>query len=235
MSQKSIFSVVRRSAGTQSANRAMSAGSWGQGACCRLLESPVARNAQTAVLAFGFAAYLAMLSWYLMEIGVLFGPEASPHAWVEALRRFLMAGMFGYGTLLSIRDRLTPGAAVAIAAVHFGAKAASQLLYILPPGNGKPYIFVGLALVAAAGGGVCAWYFLRGGCRRPLPVYAVCAVFGILRIAAAIKSVTGSMDTEFGDIVYITSVSMLLAELATLALLCVMARTLYRKRRRAAV
>lgn len=201
-----------------------------------VLESPKARNAQTAVLAFGFAAYLAMLSWYFfMDIGVLFGPDASPHAWVEALRRFVMAGMFGYGTLLSIRDRLTPRAAVAIAAIHFGAKAASQLLYILPPGNGEAYIFVGLALVAAAGGGVCGWYFLRGGCHRPLPVYAVCAVSGALRLAVAVTSVTGSMGTEFGDIVYINSVIALLAELATLALLCVMARTLYRKRRRAAL
>lgn len=198
-----------------------------------VLESPAARNTQTAVLAFGLAAYIAMSSWFFLGLGGLLEPGATSTAWIEFLRRLAMAVMFGYGTLMSIRGRLTPRVAVVMTAVHFGTKAVNQILYMALPGGGKALVLIGLALVDAAGGVVCIWYLLAGGRRRPFAVYGICVVFGALRAAQTVTNMTGALDTQYGAVVYINSVIALLAELATLGLLSVMAQTLYCKRLRA--
>lgn len=93
-----------------------------------VLESTVAKGAQTAALAFGFAGYLVRLLWFVMGLQDVSGWSGSPVGVVQVLKAALMAALFGYGALMSIRDRLTPKVAAAIAAVWFESAAMADAL-----------------------------------------------------------------------------------------------------------
>ena len=196
-----------------------------------VLESPVARGAQTAALAFGFAGYLVRLLWFLTGLRDVAGWLESPVGIVQVLRAALLAALFGYGTLMSIRDRLTPKVAAAIAAVWFGSAALADALSMAPRiGN------VVILWLKALAGGCVVRFFLREHPSRPWPVCAICAGGGVLSLVSAAYRIHVALGLE-GDMGGLLTVNALVtasAQLATLCLLCVMARTLYRKRRQAA-
>ncbi len=196
-----------------------------------VLESPAAKGAQTAALAFGFSGYLVRLLWFAMGLRDVAGWSGSPVGVVQVLRAALMAALFGYGTLMSIRDRLTPKVAAAIAAAWFGSAALADALSMTPRvGN------MAIMLCKALAGGCLVWFFLRDRPARPWPVYAICAGGGVLSlVSAAYRIHMGfGIGGEMGGLLTVNTLVTTSAQLATLCLLGVMARTLYRKRRRAA-
>lgn len=197
-----------------------------------VLESPVSKGAQIAVFAFGFAGYLTRLLWFALNLMDVKGWGTSPVGIVEMIEIVLMAALFGFGTLAAIRDRLTPRVAAAIAAVYFGCAALVQAL------SGAFRVeTVTLVIVEVLLGGCVAWYFLRDRLVKPWIVYGVCAAGCCARLVSAAYTlhVGSGLSSDMGSLVIISTLVHTLARLATLALLCVMARTLYRKRRRMAI
>lgn len=195
-----------------------------------VLESPVAKGAQTAALAFGFAGYLVRLLGFVIGLQDVTGWLESPVGVVQALKAALMAALFGYGTLMSIRDRLTPKVAAAIAAVYFGSTALADALSMTPRvGN------IVIILLKVLAGGCIVWFFLRDRPARPWTVYAICAGCGVLSlVSAAYRIHVGlGLEDQMGGLLIVNTLVIASAQLATLCLLYVMARTLYRKRRQA--
>ena len=196
-----------------------------------VLESPVAKGAQTAALAFGFAGYLVRLMWFVVGLKDVAGWLESPVGVVQVLKAALLVGLFGYGTLMSIRDRLTPRVAAAIAAVFFGSAALADALSIAPRVEN-----IALMLFKALAGGCVVWYFLRDRLARPWIVYGICnGGCALSLVSAAYRVHIGfELGDEMGGLLTVNTLVTASAQLATLCLLCVMAQTLYRKRRRAA-
>jgi len=196
-----------------------------------VLESPVAKGAQTAALAFGFAGYLVRLLWFMTGLRDVAGWLGSPVGIVQVLKAALLAALFGYGTLMSIRDRLTPKVAAAIAAVWFGSAALADALSMTPrAGN------VAILLLKALAGGCVVRFFLQERPSRPWTVYAICAGGGVLSLVSAAYRIHVGFDLEgeMGGLLTVNALVTASAQLATLCLLGVMAWTLYRKRRQAA-
>jgi len=196
-----------------------------------VLESPVARGAQTAALAFGFAGYLVRFLGFMVGLQDVTGWLSSPVGVVQAIKAVLMAALFGYGALMSIRGRLTPRVAAAIAVVFFGSAAVADAVTMAPRiGN------MALILFKALAGGTVAWYFLGDRPAQPWTVYAICASGCVLCLVSAAYRVhvgLGLVD-EVSGLLIVNNLVTASAQLATLCLLCVMARTVYRKRRQAA-
>ena len=194
-----------------------------------VLESTVAKGAQTAALAFGFAGYLVRLMWFgLQDVS---GWPGSPVGVVQILKAALMTALFGYGTLMSIRDRLTPKVAAAIAAVWFGSAALADALSMTPRfGN------IVIILLKALAGGCVVWYYLRDRLTRPWTVYVICSGGCILTLISAAYRihVAFELKDEMSGLLVVNTLVTASAQLATLCVLYVMARTLYRKRRQAA-
>ena len=196
-----------------------------------VLESPVAKGAQTAALAFGFAGYLVRLLWFMTGLRDMAGWSGSPVGIVQVLKAALLAALFGYGTLMSIRDRLTPKVAAAIAAVWFGSAALADALSMTPrAGN------VAILLLKALAGSCVVRFFLQERPSRPWTVYAICAGGGVLSLVSAAYHIHVGFDLEgeMGGLLTVNALVTASAQLATLCLLGVMAWTLYRKRRQAA-
>lgn len=196
-----------------------------------VLESPVAKGAQTAALAFGFAGCLVRLLWFPTNLQDVTGWLESPVGVIQVLKAALLAALFGYGTLMSIRDRLTPKVAAAIAAVWFGSAALADALSMTPR-----VWNIAIILLKALAGGCVIGFFLREHASRPWTVYAICAVGGVLSLVNAAYRIHVGFDhaDEMGGLLTVNALVTASAQLATLCLLCVMARTLYRKRRQAA-
>ena len=195
-----------------------------------VLESTVGKGAQTAALAFGFADYLVRFLWLVMGLQGVSGWSASPVGVVQLLKAALMAALFGYGTLMSIWDRLTPKVAAAIAAVLFGSTALADALSMAPRfGN------IMIILLKALAGGCVVWFFLRDHPVRPWTVYAICAGCCALFLGSATYRINAGVGLEgqMGGLLIVNTLVTASAHLATLCLLYVMARTLYRKRRQA--
>jgi len=196
-----------------------------------VLESPVARGAQTAALAFGFAGYLVRFLGFMVGLQDVTGWLSSPVGVVQAIKAALMAALFGYGALMSIRGRLTPRVAAAIAAVWFGSAALADALSMTSRvGNMAILMFKALA------GGCVAWYFLGDRPARLWTVYAICTGGCVLCLVSAAYRIhvgLGLVD-DMGGLLIVNALVTASAQLATLCLLCVMARTLCRKRRQAA-
>ena len=196
-----------------------------------VLESPVAKGAQTAALAFGFAGYLVRLLWFVVGLRDVSGWTVAPVGVARVLKAALIAALFGYGMLMSVRDRLMPKVAAAIAAVWFGSAAMADALSMTPRvGN------VAIILLKALAGGYIAWYFLRDHPARPRTVYAICAGCCVLSLVSAAYCIHMGFDpeNEMGGLLIVNTLVTAFAQLSTLCLLCMMARTLYRKRRQAA-
>ena len=195
-----------------------------------VLESPVAKGAQTAALAFGFAGYLVRLLWFMTGLRDVAGWSGSPVGIVQVLKAALLAALFGYGTLMSIWDRLTPKVASAIAAILFGSTALADALSMTPQfGN------IMIILLKALAGGCVVWFFLRDHPVRPWTVYAICAGCCVLFLVSATYriNVGFGLESQMGGLLIVNTLVTASAQLATLCLLYVMARTLYRKRRQA--
>jgi len=195
------------------------------------LESPAEKGAQTAALAFGLAGCLVRLLWFLVGLRDVAGWLASPVGIVQVVRAGLMAALFGYGALMSIRDRLTPKVTAAIAAVWFGSAALADALSMTPRvGN------IAIMLFKMLAGGCVVWYFLSERPARPWIVCTICAGGGVLSLVSTAYRVHMGfgLGGEVGGLLVVNALVTASAQLAALCLLCVMARTLYRKRRQAA-
>ena len=195
-----------------------------------VLESTVTRGTQTAVLAFGFAGSLVRLLWFVMGIRDMSGWSGSPVGIIQLLKAALMAVLFGYGTLMSVGDSLTPKVAATIAAVYFGSAALVDALSMTPRvGN------MAILLLKALAGGCVVWYFLCARPARPLAVYAICAGCCVLSfVSTSYRVHIGfNLAEEMSGLLIINSLVTASVQLAALCLLCMMARTLYRKRRQA--
>ncbi len=196
-----------------------------------VLESTVAKGAQTAAMAFGFAGYLVRLLWFVMGLQDVTGWLESPVGIVQVLKAARMAALFGYGTLMSIRDRLTPKVAAVIAAVLFGSTALADAFSTTPQfGN------IMIILLKALTGGCVVWFFLRDHPVPPWTVYAICAGCCVLSLVSATYHihVGFGLEGQMGGLLIVNTLVTVSAQLATLCLLYMMARTLYRKRRQAA-
>ena len=200
-----------------------------------VLESPVSKGMQTAVLAFGLAGCLVTLLWF--ALGVLHaGPEMgwgeSPIGVIQAIRTVLMAALFAYGTQAAIHDRLTPKVAAILGAVYFGSAALTEALAGAVRIEGTVIV-----AVEALFGGYIAWYFLRDRRQKPGIVYGICALEGAKQlVSVAFQIHTGfGLEADVGGILIIHTLVNAVSCLAALGLMCVMARALYRKRRCAAM
>ena len=195
-----------------------------------VLDSPVAKGAQTAALAFGFAGYLVRLLWFVVGLQDVTGWLESSVGVVQVLKATLMTALFGYGTLMSIRDRLTPKVAAAIAAVLFGSTALADAFSMTPHfGN------IMIILIKALAGGCVVWFFLRDHPLRPWTVYAICAGCCVLSLVSAAYHIYAGfgLEDQTGGLLIVNTLMTASAQLATLCLMYVMAQTLYRKRRQA--
>jgi hypothetical protein len=160
---------------------------------------------------------------------------------ISILSDAVLAGLFGLGTVQSIKDNMTPKMASLIAGVFFGASALRHLLAVLQ----WPYALssvgglfsVVLAAVDLASLAVTVLYFTgRGLARSPRPVYAVSAVYmagQLLTMLGSLVSARHIAEESMGWFYYsrLSAVVTLSMNLALLLLLAFMAHELDSKRK----
>lgn len=223
-----------------------------------VVEYPLSKRIQTAIMTFCFVPALLWLIWYTAawilgffdgnltdERGVS-GVYMTASSVNTVLFYGLLAGLFGCGTYMSIKDSLTPKVTGMIAGVFFGENIVSRLIGMLLPGSfasrfSIPFYLAAFAIDTAALV-IMLLYFSGRRLRSPKPVYAV----SLFYIAVALASVgydfvlgaTGRVaEGMMGYYTYslLSHILTMFLTVSLLLLLSYMARELDLKRRVSAV
>lgn len=223
-----------------------------------VVEYPLTKRIQTAILTCCFVPALIWLIWYAAALIWGFFDGSMADKW-DATETYiaansvntilfygLMAVLFGCGTYMSIKDSLTPQMTGIIAGVFFGENIISRLIGMLLPNSfasrfSLPFYMAAFAIDTAALV-IMLLYFSGRRLKSPMPVYAV----SLFYIALALMSIvydfvlgaTGRVADEIMGLYTYSLLSHILTMFLTVSLLLLlsyMARELDIKRKVSAV
>lgn len=196
-----------------------------------ILESPISKGIQTALISVSLMCYLIICVWYLPTFASLSGLQSGNQI-MSFAKPFLFAVVLFYATITSIQDRWNPHIAAVISATYFGVHAISSLagIFSVPFGNDSiPFIlqFIVYVLTLLFFGS----YFEKEN-TNPLKLYVIGVLFTATKVFALVQNlILISNGTQFG-VMFLSMTVHTTAEILFLGLLCYMVYYLNAKRRR---
>lgn len=202
-----------------------------------ILESPVSKGIQTAIVSCAFICCLITSIWGINEVGnilILNSPAEILMGLVEPLKQLILTVILGYAVLMSVRDDLNPRIATYIGICFFGAAFLTVVFSVIVRYNeiNRYHMFL-LGLVNLA---VCYFivkYFRDNRMRSPIAVYMVSGIYGTVSIVSFALEVKAVMQERYSLYYFYQGVVWCLSGVLLLGLFCYLAHELYLKRKRA--
>lgn len=204
-----------------------------------ILESPVSKGIQTALIACAFICYFISSIWSINELGNLLCLNDSGElllGLIEPLKQFVLTVILGYAILMSVHDNLNPRIASYISVCFFGASFLSGILsaVLMNSGFSRYYIFA-LAVVNLAVGCFIVKYFCCNRVQSPVAVYMISGLYGMISVGSFALEVRDVMQETYSLYYFYQGVVWCLSGVLLLGLFCYLAHKLYLKRKRAAI
>ena len=204
-------------------------------------EYPVDKRVTTAFFAVMLTVYSFRILWLAVNLHN-FSLTMSTIEWLFLIPQVTMIFLtivFGYSTVMSVKDRITPKIAGLISAVFFGTRMLERLFVHFDSISQKLYpdtkmmiydvcvILFNLAAVI-----ISIWYFTGDRTKNPIPVYILLCVYFVFEVIFMIRIIKLIL---FSDEMYIlmSSITVAVADLLFPVLICYLAFILNRKRKRA--
>ncbi len=200
-----------------------------------ILESPISKGTQTAIISVAFMCYLIISIWYFYDIARI-NTEINVTYIVTAIKPFLLTCILIYAGIMSIRNQLNPHIAAIISTIYFGTHSLSCVVNAIMPLSGRGIIMLVVqAIVYALILALFLRFFQKSNERNPTKLYLICTLCAVMRVFDYSHSMIAASDNIQFDYIFSISTVQTLAEMLLLGLLCYLVYNLNCKRKRAAI
>ena len=199
-----------------------------------ILESPISKEIQTALISVVLMCYLIICVWYLPTFTSMSNLQ-SGNLLMSFVKPFLFACVLLYAAIASVRDQWTPHIASVVSVTYFGVHAISSLMGIfrVPLGN-ESLSFILTFIVYALMLLIFGWYFEKETA-KPLILYVLSVLFIAIKAIMLVENLIIVSDQPQFGAMFLSMTVHTTAELLFLGLLCYMVFYLNGKRKRAAI
>ncbi len=195
-----------------------------------ILDSPVTKHIQVALLSLAFMCSLILSVIYLNNYLIQGNYVISSVS--ETIKNVLLTIVLGYGIYVAIRERLNAKMATSIAILYMGTAIISGLVRDIwnVSGSGRAVILsmTALNIVFLV---VCLQFFSNQKSVNPIFIYVLSGIYGVIGAISFVVGFLNDVPTEIYRELVILSVCSLIEGILLLLLLVFMAYILTKKRR----